>query len=964
MKRFAVLVIVLLTLFHGENPSAKAQESCDLVYDFAEGQQGWTTLEWGVITGDGGYGGGTWTGHSFETEHIPDYSTMLIYLDFDPHISIDSVDFDVTYNYSVTPVGTIAHTRMQSDYNWVDTVGLDTYSAFANTGSETFTGAAHDVETARLWIDFRILDFSYRSAEITKVTIHLADCTPPGGDLTKPLLSEDTHPQWGMFDFNYVHGLDENWDSNQPDRVYAFSDKAEVNVHAVAPGLVTRVTPFIPEMCPELFHTLSAIFQACTVLIPQVITQEIQDYVFIWEVVNLSIIVVEDPDDSTIQYVYFVKDATVQPGDEVVAGCIIGRTIQLKNPSPVILASINASLSGGGSVGITGDANASLSGTGGATLNLRDLLTDTSMTIVYIVQDEETQETLSRLTFEPDDTNCKQESLAGCINAESDLQTLNHWVHNDGIEQLEGGGVSIPVRQNIYQSGIVVDTETTYTFTVQARSSGAGGDGSTLRLVVDLQHQDFELDDNWRVYSFTPPDPVLNPEAIAIANMGPLEHIEVRFACFAPNTISVDPNSCYFSNQEFDADGFDWEATNTTFASGQAYMLDDGTIAQTVRLLPNEDTSAHTYTISAQVRLLTTGDYTGQVDKSVTLEYQYPDTGDFVTLGTIDSALVLSSGLNPATGEVLRDFPYQFSDDFEISEDTNAPFTFRVNVSDPDNYIRGLRIDWLCINGPFPGQGGGGYEPPVIAHCAVVPLPTEDGIGPWIYYHWKNLERFFDCDLMILLNKWYKTFYDFQLTARYVMRWWIAFPRYVGNWSQTLFWWLDGHFHNMAIGQVTTITNEGGGCHDIFCAVLGVIDTLANSLIPIIGALANAINALVGILIGGVNFFFSVIGGVIAFILAIIVKLLLFLQSIGSLLATIVTAYNTATPASIPGLPTCSTNPDSSLLCIAAWVMDHTIFNGRWGVLFTIILSVLAIHLILWAIGEFKRMILNMGSTA
>lgn len=175
--------------------------------------------------------------------------------------------------------------------------------------------------------------------------------------------------------------------------------------------------------------------------------------------------------------------------------------------------------------------------------------------------------------------------------------------------------------------------------------------------------------------------------------------------------------------------------------------------------------------------------------------------------------------------------------------------------------------------------------------------------------------------------------------------------------------WLNGHFRNIAIGQVTTITSEGGGCHDIFCAVLGVVDTLANSLTPIIGALANAINALVGILIGGANLFFSVIAGVIAFVLAIIVKLLLFLQSILSLLATIITAYNTATPATIEGLPTCSIDPNSSLLCISTWVMDHTIFNGRWGVLFTIILSLLAIHLALWAIGEFKRMILNMSST-
>jgi hypothetical protein len=41
------------------------------------------------------------------------------------------------------------------------------------------------------------------------------------------------------------------------------------------------------------------------------------------------------------------------------------------------------------------------------------------------------------------------------------------------------------------------------------------------------------------------------------------------------------------------------------------------------------------------------------------------------------------------------------------------------------------------------------------------------------------------------------------------------------------------------------------------------------------------------------------------------------------------------------------------------WATDNTIFAGRWGVLFAVLLSIFAVHLILWAIGEFKDVLLK-----
>jgi hypothetical protein len=93
------------------------------------------------------------------------------------------------------------------------------------------------------------------------------------------------------------------------------------------------------------------------------------------------------------------------------------------------------------------------------------------------------------------------------------------------------------------------------------------------------------------------------------------------------------------------------------------------------------------------------------------------------------------------------------------------------------------------------------------------------------------------------------------------------------------------------------------------------------------------------------------------FAVALVIQLLYFLQLGYALLISLITAYSTATPTVIPGLPACATDFDSSLLCKFVWVSDNTIFAGRWGALFTILLSIAAIHRILWAIAEFRSIL-------
>lgn len=803
-------------------------------------------------------------------------------------------------------------------------------------------------------------------AAIDEVAITCDDYTPVV-ERVKPLSAGDEHEQWGMYDGEYASGLDGDSVVEFPNAfaVFAFANTPNANVSAVAPGTVLSVRPFSPALdCSQAIQTLYLCFN----IIPQIITQEVDPFAFGWEPTNESIITIQDDDDPDLIYTYYVQFAKVSNGDRVVAGCILGQTIQMKNLTPAAVEDVNVGL----------DISPNGSGLSiGATIKPIALLLDTGFTVITLKDDGEPVSLFPTLTLPPDQSNCKSQVLSGCLTADPDLGRLDKWIVDDGVSLLPGGGVSLPVDHRIVQQAILVDPEVTYSLNVQARSNGPGGDDdlSKLKLTVGYESEVFAVSANWNNYSFT----VTGEDWLTVADMtdisvsnggeqGPFAtEIEVRYICLAPDTTGTAPGSCYFANSEFDSDGSAWTVSNTTFASGQAYMVDGSTITQAaITLKPDDESTPHTYTIRAGVRLLATTAYTGQVGKSVALEYQYPTTESYAQVGEVDSAAVVANGLNLVTGAVVLDYPYVLSTTLEVDEDISSAFSFRVDVTDADNYILGLRLDYVCIDpdtddGTFPGQdGGGGYSPPFIASCSTVPIPQEGSIAAWTYYHWSQLNRFFKCDLMKLLNQWFKLFDSFRKTVLSVMRWFIALIHYTADWMRSVFYWLDGHFRNMAVGSVTIINEGGDGCGgNIICIIGDVLNSLISSLNPIMESLANVVNVLAGVLIGAVNLFVVLITGIVGIVLALAQRLFYFLQTGVSVFNTLVTAYNTATPTAIPGLPMCATDPSSSLICTGIWTLDNTIFAGRWGVLMNVILAIASIHLLLWVVGELKRVMLQ-----
>jgi hypothetical protein len=938
MRKVGLLGVLLIGLLSVTLlQPAQAQDIWCYEIDFTETN--------GLFIHAGGLNYGTWIdGVGWEGTTAGSGKSVYIGRSFSPAFNMTYIEMDVIF----ANIGNV-YTNISN----VHPIDQD------NVSSGTYTGSLNTTGTG---IIFNPSSGAVQGNQVTLTRAYFegngdnpfgednVDCDdPPDIDgLTLPLIGYETHPEWGIYDYDHIESLDSAYAGGE--LVTAYSEVAGASVTAVAPGKVVSVDPFTPEHCLNDVQ-IGSLF-LCAAFVPSVLSETSFNLIYALEMVGNYIVIVEDAEDATILYTYILNSPTVTVGDDVVAGCVLGKTIRIKEmPFPNFEASIlGIGLSGG--------------------LSFVSQPTQAGVAYVYKYSSGAIAGLYPLLVLQPDLSDCTEQRLQACINANPELNSLDFYEADADITMLEDGdGINIPRFTYIIQRDLIIDPEEDYTLNVQARMRSAGGDDDfvSMNLQLGSQVETFTVTPDWNNYSLTSTgddwhDGTLTK--ITVSNqIASAASLEVRYICLAPVTSSTAPGSCYFANHEFDQDGTAWEFDTTTFNFGQAIMRDGDTLTQGVILKPDDESTSHTYTIRAVARLLANSLYTGQVGKEVTLSYQYPVAAMMTELGTIDSALVLAQGLNSVTGAVSIDYAYTLETTIEIEDDTDSAFTFEVAVTDGDNYIQGMRLDSVCIDpagdGTFPGQDdGGGYIPPFIEGCTVVPVPLEGSVGAWTFYHWSQLKRFFYCDLMKLLNNWFKQFEALRRLIMGVARWWIALVHHGSKWLSTFVWWLNGSFRNIATGQVTTIV-DGGGCHDFFCAIVDVISTLANLLTPVVAALNNVVNVLLGILIGTVNLFFTMIGGLVAIAVALIIKLLSFFQLAGSLLTTIIGAYNAATPTAIPGMPMCATDFDSSLLCPMVWATDNTIFAGRWGILFVVLLSIFTIHLILWAIGEFKDVLLK-----
>jgi len=979
--RFLPILLVALLGLYLPTRLTLAADSCttgdtwELVWDLTADSKSGTAPTGGVWTGGTGWQSSNWSDDS-------DFHGINVTIPV-PSLTVNTIAF--TYSGSLDGLGNV---------NWFFANFSPSYGGSGHLSVSVTIGSSNNSAVYEFGTPTLLTSVAWEAVEhdsqiqdevLTTITFTGGGDPPEGcgesggglGDLTKPVKSSDLHPQWGMFDYQYVMDNDPENDgvlvSDFPDTVYAFSNKADAKVSAVAPGTVIDMKPYTGADCSSAIVVLQTL-RRCYVFIPDFITQETSQFVFNIELVNIWVITVEDADDSSVTYLYWLADPVVSVGDEVVAGCLLGKTIQLKNPTNVEITGFSAGITGGASASESGDAGVSVNIGGTLNANFRSLLVNAGVTTVVAKQDGEPIQLYPFLTEEPDYSNCKASTTSNCTLDNAQLKSKNGiYPEGWGTGQssiIEGGGVHLLQGGSLIQSNVAIRPDIGYTLSVLARVTTPiesfypltlkVGTATTTRNVTEGDYQLLTWQLTAREVNVTDVG-VINQVDVFNSEF-PVE-VDIKYICFSPDTASVAPGSCYFGNHGFDADGQGWTPFgNVTFTNGQAFMGDSSLLEQGVVLLTNTDSSPATYHLKALVRLNASASYTGQIGKSVELKYAFPVSGGYTSLGVIDSTLVEAEGRNTYDGNINIEHVYQLTDDIEISTNTDGLFSFGVLVTDTDGYIKGLRIDSLCLtpdtsDGSFPGQiTGGGFSPPFIEKCGVIPTPSDNNVSSWTYYHWKNLERFFDCTLMVKLNQMFSVMNDAWKTTRLFLRWCVVLVNRIGDWFTTFVWWLGGHFRNIAFGQVTTVYQAGGGqCSDLFCVLNNLITGLLNPI-------TNIVNTLLSLLTIAVNLLLTIITGVIGLALAFLQRLLALFNQGSSLLSGILDAYNTATPTAIDGLPMCNVDPTSSLFCRATWTLDNTILSGRWGMLITLILGFLGLHLVLWVIGEVKTAIVTTGS--
>lgn len=778
----------------------------------------------------------------------------------------------------------------------------------------------------------------------------------PPPQLTRPLSIDDEHDAYQIFDNSgaldwgqYYHDNLAGTDPLFPGYwffpglntfnhfgVYGISNTPGQKVHAAWNGTVESVVPLNPASCAigiadanlEGPYTIILDSPDCIAPLPVLGDTLGRHDVISYPTTNVYIVTIAlDDYDLTLSYVVTNANLYVQTGDNVLAGCVLGETVgYISNPG--LEASISLSF---GPISVSTNV-------------VSDQVFAQGFTLVqaYDSTSGDPVALLQMLSVYPDtDGPCGGSGeFADCLTGNPGLTANGDgWTATEYVQWLNPGALLAP--QSILYQFLALNTETTsYTMTLQAKSTGGTG---TLRLFGGYNNETPTILDEWSTYSVIIPqssEPDSGLEfTVGIENTGSTS-IEVNYICVTEGDAAIDPGVCIFPmNTDWVND---WSGGGGAVIDTAQFLLGDGA------------------TISQSLTLTEAGDYRITVLTSLWSESSLWNLG-----GESQIALKWTFGAlpqetftpNPGVWQAFSSSgALNYSDTLTLAAAATETMTITVDIVNAPATTKGLAIEGVCISLE---PEGGTIDPPLTATCKVVTRPTTADLWRWIEYHWQQLDRFFHCELMIYLNRLYDMLNGWRLTAAWAVRWGQSSIHLGSQWmGKQLFPWLNGHFRNMAFGQVTTIDQSGGiGLWDVLLALINGV------FAPITGALTQIVGLLIGLITQIANLLLSVITGAITLVLAIITQALNLLMTGQQMLGSIVTAYNTADPTAIPGLPTCI-DPKSHLLCTGVWVLDNTIFSGPGTALIPLVIAIFSILLVLWIVGEIKRTIVGVGQNS
>jgi PKD repeat protein len=863
----------------------------------------------------------------------------------------------------VTPIsGNVPLTVKVADKS----VNADTISFNLGDGNTTTAGYFdHTYTEAGIYTITLTATNEYGSDDATQ-TVEVIDGNALPNLLYKPLKTEDTG-EFGIFDYEDAYTIDPGYGDDLNDSanhllfldaprftVFANSNDPNDDVHAVADG-----TAFLKKVdcsafinASEGIELIQNLNSQCLVKIPGPIIQNAsitsgKEYVYRLDTSNLYQVMIKHPSGKV--FLYYIDSPYVEDGDEVTAGCIIGQTMKMFH------------LVGGEAQGIYG-------GLGGGGLNYALDSQPTAGGMAFLVllgQDDDTNqggmERLRPLLFvEPTSTTpCnKDPRFSSCLIPDPELENPSDW-------EVTGGVVWEPGSQPTLQRGAQISSKlnlspnTPYSMTAQIRLVGSGTGKVNLRL--GQTNQDFDINISTQEISLPleahEPD-YLSLYTASVLNTGSIS-FQILSICVSEDGEISAPATCLFRNPSFDDGTTGWSVStgvSSGFSGGELIMGDGATIAQTISLYPN---GAESYAYDVTIRASVYGaNWSAETASEVGFEWQFPAAGDWEPFTSPASTTTYPfSGFKNDRPNNITFFPGNevlFETLVPIDSVTNGAFTIRSIIELEGGFTGGLLIREVCVNDPFqnwpdPDRGIGlPFEP----SCRRVSAPTDEDLSSWTFYLWANLDRFFQCDLMVVLNRIASSIFETLRFARWQLLYFQSVISSFADWlNAQLLPWINGHFRNMAIGQITTITQAPSENLGLWDLLYLLIDALVRPFFDfIISTLTRAVDLLL-----------DVVQALLVLLLLLFGEAVKLLQSLFWWMKELVDAWNNTAPIPIEGMPDCSASWSSSPFCMAAYVLENTAFSGNGALFIPLILAFGSINLILWVVSTLRDTVEDIG---
>lgn len=787
----------------------------------------------------------------------------------------------------------------------------------------------------------------------------------PGGLLVRPIAAQDEHPQFGLYDFATQYPDEtvlfsiEDFGILDTRAVIAMSIQAGDYVYSIAGGTVNSITPLgSTSNCVGMLYL--PIDNSCYL----VWVDSSEGGFALFQIDRVGLFKVEVSYETGVVVEYVVADAPnfVQVGQTILPGCIVGKTHHLSNAS-LDGASFGAAIGAPGfSAGLSYDPPNFNFSEGFSLVRLRN------------VGDGFTEELLSELTVYPIEStacNAPNEELS-CIGDPAFARPWDWTVSGPGVPF--SSQRTLRPGDWIRLEGVNLSTILEYGFSVNVERFGPGTNAA-IRLGLGGTIQSFPLTFQTQRVSIAPALHTPNSGTLYdlyIENTGQ-QDLRLVSNCLSREGAERRPDECYFTNYSFDAGLTGWTTSGTVAAGtspGFIIMADDSIISQTATLYP---AGAEVYAYNVVIRARVWGDESiiNNTTDEVTFDVRF-DGGDWEPM--------LYSSLADADLATFFTYPnneIMFQALIEVGSVTTGELEIRVNIG-PDTDAAEVRLQDACIDDPFSNwtDATGGMPLPFQANCNVVTRPAEDDttLNSWITYLWLQQDRFFKCSLMVLLNQMYQLIYrGYELSV-----WSLLYSQAVADKAMNWFGgavvpWLNGHFANIANGRQTFITEESSGdCHDLFCLLTRLIDTVLGQALGIIGQIVDIVSSAAELILDIVGQIADLVLGLVSQIAQLMLALLTALVNmiisivnaitqlittlIGSITA-IIAGFSNAQPVPIPGLPTCQIDPQQNALCATLYGLEHTIFQEEGQIIIPLLVSFLSFLHLQWLIREIGKII-------